>query len=311
MLLNRQAVRDYISEVCPVPIAETFPFASKVKDLFKKNKAPLALNVTLDGNLEPVTRRYGEMIRFSDNRDDRFTEFEEIDIPSIDGNSSAAVGWVAHSSYVGAIPKDAGIRGIRARAGNIQIGDETVFDQLFPEERFNRWCVGEIHIVDSRIVPNGRRDYFELGPHTRNLENQLGAITHRIAKRCRVASTTRNKIHKFQSALLQMEETYELAVSGYLSAKDSKALAKQVLAQVLVIREDIDAMNGYSVENIDKLDTLEKKSSNFRAKCGRPAFGGIEASEAATYRKIFQALAKASSSPRAAKEMIEAVLAHA
>ena len=311
LLLNRQAVRDYISEVCPVPIAETFPFALKIKNIFDKDKAPLALNVTLDGDLEPVTRRYGEMIRFSDSRDDRFTEFEEIDIPSIDGNSSAAVGWVAHSSYVGAIPKDAGIRGIRARAGNIQIGDETIFDQLFPEERFNRWCVGEIHIVDSRIVPNGKRDYFELGPHTRNLENQLGAIAHRIAKRCRLASTTRNKMHKFQSVLLQMEETYELAVSGYLSAKDSKALAKQVLDQVLAVRKDIDAMNGYSIGNIDELDALERKFSNFRAKCGRPSFGGIEASEAATYQKIFQALAKASPSPRAAKEMIEAILAHA
>ena len=105
-------------------------------------------------------------------------------------------------------------------------------------------------------------------------------------------------MNRFQSALLQMEETYELAVSGYLSAKDSKALAKQVLDQVLVIREDIDEMNGYSVGNTDKLDALEKKSSNFRAKCRQPSFGGIEASEAATYRKIFQALAKASPSPR-------------
>ena len=97
--------------------------------------------------------------------------------------------------------KRLGIRGIRARAGNIQIGDENVFEHLFPEERFNRWCVGEIHIMDSRIVPNGRRDYFEPGPHTRNLENQMAAVARRISARCRTASTARNKEYKFQAAL--------------------------------------------------------------------------------------------------------------
>ena len=35
------------------------------------------------------------------------------------------------------IPKRLGIRGIRARMGNIQIGDEAIFDHLFPEERVN------------------------------------------------------------------------------------------------------------------------------------------------------------------------------
>ena len=111
-------------------------------------------------------------------------------IPAIDESSDAAVGWLAHSSYLGAIPKDLGLRGFRAREGNIQIGDEGVFDSLFPEERFNRWCVGEVHIVDPRIMPNGRRDYFEPGPHTRNLENHLEAIIRGIVNRCRKASVT-------------------------------------------------------------------------------------------------------------------------
>ena len=34
----------------------------------------------------------------------------------------------------------------------------------FTEERFNRWCVGELHILDSRIVPNARLDYFSQDP---------------------------------------------------------------------------------------------------------------------------------------------------
>lgn len=311
LILNREAVQAYIGEVCPVPIGPSFPFFSETESLYGKDKATLELEVTLNGELTPVTRRYGEIIRFSKDREDRFVEFEEIDIPSTDGNNMAAIGWVAHSSYLGAIPKETGIRGIRARAGNIQIGDENVFEHLFPEERFNRWCVGEIHIVDSRIVPNGRRDYFEPGPHTRNLENQMAAVARRISARCRTASTARNKEYKFQTELAQMEETYDLAVSGYLSPENAKALIGQALSRIQGIRESLDTMNSQVRENLEKLYALERKLSSFRVRRGRPPLGSVAASEVATYRKIFQTLAEASPSPRAAKEMIEAVLANA
>ena len=310
LILNRESVRTYIGEVCPVPMPLNFPFASEIEKLFAENESPLTLKVVLDGELTPITRPYGEMIRFSRDREDCFKELEKIYVPSVDNNGSAAIGWVAHSSYLGAIPKDAGIRGIRARAGNIQVGNEFIFDRLFPEERFNRWCVGEIHIVDPRIVPNGRRDYFEPGPHTRNLENQLAAVLHKIVVRCRHASTTRHKERQLLSALCHMEETYDLAGSGYLYAKDAKALIGQALGRIRSIRESFDTKNGHNKVELKKLDELERKLSNFKARRSRPLGGDIRASEVTAYRKVFQALAKVSQSPHAAKEMIEAILSH-
>ena len=311
LILNREAARAYIGEVCPAPIAPLFPFASKIENLFDKDEAPLVLDVTLDGELLPVTRRFDEMIRFPDGREDRFTDFEKIDIPAVDGNGRAAIGWVAHSSYHGVIPKDAGIRGIRVRAGNIQVGDETIFDHLFPEDRFNRWCVGELHIVDPRIIPNGRRDYFELGPHTRNLENHVGAVARRIITRCREASAARNKERKFQSALHEMEEMYDLAASGYLSPEGARTLVGEALDRIQNIKENVGTMNGHAEENLERLDALERILGSFQAKRGRLPFGGMAASEVVTYRKVFQTLAEVSPSPRAAKELMEAVLARA
>ena len=311
LILNSKTVRTYIGEVCPVSISPTFPFASKIENLFGENKSPLTLEIILDGEFMPITRPHGEAIRFSTDREGCFTEFEEIYIPSLNGNGNAAIGWIAHSSYLGTIPKEAGIRGIRARVGNIQIGDETIFERLFPEERFNQWCVGEIHVMDPCIVPNGRRDYFELGPHVRNLENQLGAVLHGIVARCRKASATRNKDRKLLSALCQMEETYDLAVSGYLFTEDAKALVRQALNRIRSIRENIDSKNNHTRAVLEKLDTVEMKLSNFQARRGRPPFRGLSNSEVATYRKVFQALAEASQSPRATKDMIEAVLTHA
>ena len=311
LLLNREVVRAYIGEVCPVPIAPQFPFASEIESLFGKDEAPLVLEVVLDGEVLPVTRRFDKMIRFSNGREDRFTDFEKIDIPAVNGSGRAALGWVAHSSYRGVIPKDAGIRGVRVRAGNIQVGDETIFDHLFPEDRFNRWCVGELHIVDSRIIPNGRRDYFEPGPHIRNLENHVGVVARRIIKRCREVSATRNKERKFQSALHEMEEMYDLAASGYLSPESARTLVGEALDRIQNIKKNVSTMNGHAEENLERLDALERRLGSFQAEPGRLPFPGVAAEEVATYRKIFQTLAEVSPSPRAAKELIEAVLARA
>ena len=164
VLLNREAVRGYISEVCPVPLAQDFPFSKNVQEIFPPQQSPYSLRVTLDGEEQPVLRQYGSAIALAGNKEDHYSEFEEVRVPSVDDTGDAAVGWIAHSSYLGAIPKGNRIRGIRVRLGNIQIGDERVFDHLFEEERFNRWCVGEVHVLDSRIIPNGRRDYFERNP---------------------------------------------------------------------------------------------------------------------------------------------------
>lgn len=311
LILNREAVRAYIGEVCPVPLASQFPFASEVENLFGKGEAPLVLDVILDDEILPITRRFSDKIRFSNGREDHFTDFEKIEIPSVDGNGHAAIGWVAHSFYRGVIPKDAGIRGIRARAGNIQVGDETIFDPLFPEDRFNRWCIGELHIVDPRIIPNGRRDYFEPGPHIRNLENHLGILVRRIIKRCRDVSAKRNKENKFKSTLHEIEEMYDLAATGYLSPEGAKTLVGQALERIQNIKEDAETLNGYTGEYLERLGGLERRLGSFQTSGSRLPFEGVAASEVATYRKVFQALAEVSPSPRTAKELMEAVLARA
>ena len=107
-----------------------------------------------------------------------------------------------------------------------------------------------------------------------------------------------------------MEETYDLAVSGYLAPKDAKALVGQALSRIQNIREGIDTKNGHNKVELEKLDELEMKLGNFKARRCQPLLGDIRDSEATTYRKVFQTLAKVSQSPQAAKEMIEAILSN-
>ena len=306
VLLNREAVRGYIAEVCPVPLTPDFPFFEQVLEIFPALQSPYSLQITLDGEEQPVQRQYGSTIVLAGNKENHFCEFEEVRVPPIDGGGDAAAGWIAHSSYMGAIPKGNRIRGIRVRLGNIQVGNERVFDHLFEEERFNRWCVGEIHILDSRLVPNGRRDYFERNPHLRNLENHLAPIFGQITARCRSASSDRHREKKLLSAAVDIESMYELAASGYLSPKDGTDFVRKALAQVTKVRKEIGSANA-GRGGLQNLDLLERKLNNLRVGDRQFPVRGLSASEVAAYQKVFQAVAVATPSPRSAMKVIEVV----
>ena len=308
LLLNRDAVRDYVGEVCPVPMSTEFPFAERIEGLFDGAEVPLTLEVILEGDPTPIERPYGESIRFSTTKEAGFTEFQVVRIPSVDGNGEAAVGWVAHSSYLGAIPKEQRVRGIRARVGNIQIGGEVAFDDLYTEERFNRWCVGELHILDLRIVPNARRDYFEPGPHLRNLENQLIPVLRNISTRCRRESTARNRTKKTLSTLCKIEDLYALAASGYLTEEDSAGLVQQALREVEELRNSIGKGN---LDNgtLARLDNAKHQLDNFSVVTELQWFGGMTPSEVIVYQRVFGALATRAPSPASARELIESLFA--
>ena len=310
LLLNSDAVRDYVGEVCPVPLSAEFPFADRVEEVFDAVETLLTLEVRLEGDPDPVERPHGASIRLSANKEAGFTEFQVVRIPSVDSSGEAAVGWIAHSSYPGAILKEQRVRGIRARVGNIQIGGEAVFDDLFAEERFNRWCVGELHILDSRIVPNARRDYFEPGPHLRNLENQLNPILRGISTRCRRESTARNRARKTLLSLCNIEDLCALATSGYLTEDDSAALIQQALREVEELRNSIDKRN---LDNgtLARLDDAEQQLKNFSLKTELQRFGDMLPSEVVVYQRVFGALATLAPSPGSARELIEMVIEEA
>ncbi len=306
-ILNRETVSSYIGEVCPVPIAASFPYLSEVESIFAEFEEPLTLNVYVNEDASPVTKHYGDGIQFSNSRRDRFTDFEAVHINSIDGGISA-IGWIAHSSYIGMIPSSERGRGIRARVGNIQIGDENLFAHLFPEERFNRWCVGEIHVYDPKIIPNGRRDYFELGPSLRNLENHMAAVLRNVARRCRKASQVRNAEKRFSIDLGRIADLYELAATGYLASEDSNALVFQALESVSAIRSRLDTRNSQYELYVEILEETEAKLNGFQADGDEIPKLIARASEKGIYQRVFKALVATTMSPRSTIDVIETVL---
>lgn len=239
-LLNREAVRRYIAEVCPVPMSSNFPLAADVAEFLAEHECDFALEVRIDGDDRGVKRPFGPAIAVTDSYSATYDRLETRLIPRLDDHGPAAILWLAHTPYAGSIPRQLGVRGLRARSGNIQVGSDDVFRHLFNETRFNGWCIGEVHITDSRVVPNGRRDYFEPGPHLRNLENHVGAIAHEISARCRRASSHRNRLRQTEAEISQAKRTLDLAQSGYLRREDAVALLNRARERTPVVQKMLD-----------------------------------------------------------------------
>ena len=105
-------------------------------------------------------RPHRDRFEIDENEWDAFTGIELREIPNIDGGLGA-IAWVLHHGYVGALSAKTRVKGLRLRSGNVQVGGHTLLEELFAEPRFNAWSVGEIHVVDRRVIPNGRRDHYE------------------------------------------------------------------------------------------------------------------------------------------------------
>lgn len=306
-LLNQDTVRSYIGEVCPVPMSPSFPLAADIKDFLSPHSEYFVLDVLLDGAGKPIERPFSDAIPLTENYAAPFERLEKRHIPQIDRGDPAAVLWLAHTPYAGSIPRRLGVRGLRARVGNIQIGSDDIFSHLFLETRFNGWCVGEVHIVDSRIVPNARRDYFELGPHLRNLENHIGAIAQEISSRCRSASSHRNRLRNLGVAINQVKCAQDLAASGYLLAEDAAALLARTRERTPQIQQTLDELEVTPSQLgcdefpfcADQLKSTEPRRL--------PAMKGVPSEAVATLQSAFGAVANGMP-PDSALDVIESII---
>lgn len=197
-LLNATLVREYLEQVAPVPFANGFSWSKQIANHLRAARLG-NLNITINGEEDPVTRPLADTFKVSETIEDSFTELELITVADLDGGP-AAVGWVLHHSYRGSITVRSRIGGLRARVGNVQVGSEELLAEIFPESRFNGWTVGEIHVLDPRILPNARRDNFEQNVHCSNLTAQLEPIARQVARRARSASIARNQARKASAA---------------------------------------------------------------------------------------------------------------
>jgi molecular chaperone HtpG len=225
-LMNAYAITDYIAEVGPVPFSPDFRFRAQIVTALGQLSRSEPINVYIDG-AGPVHRPHRNEIPIQGGRPIVFHEPVIVSVPGADGGV-AAVAWFLHHDYEGGLPNVALVKGLRVRSGDIQIGDHTLLEGLFPEPRFNVWSVGEVHVLDRRLIPNGRRDNFEQNVHLNNLLNHLAPTAKDIARRCRTNSTKRKFLREFQLQRQVATERLSVLTQGGLEGAARDALALEV-----------------------------------------------------------------------------------
>lgn len=316
LLMNEQAIRSYLSQVAPVPFHPEFSFGGEIQKFLKERGIRPPVRVELDDGAGPIYHRARNIIELNPKVSDTLRGIEYIELFGDDGELSA-FGWITDHAYMGAIPKRLGLGGIRLRAGNIQVGDESLLAPLYPELRFAAWAMGDIHVSSKKIIPNGRRDDFEHTVHYSWLQSELSAIVGELAHRIRTRSQQRQRLRNVHIHFQSIDAWYNLAQKSDTPLLLKKALHELTDEQVQKAAKEVRKLGEETDDHQMATERLDQRSSDIRV-LGH-MINGEDRSEIsrfsrATERALLKALKVVLSNARSAKvgtktalDIIEAV----
>ena len=204
ILLNEDIVRSYLSQVAPVPFSNEFKFHQEIQSYLEAHGIRSPIHIEIGDGKGQVFHRARNDIFLRDAVSTQVNSIELVEYRGSDGEI-CAIGWIGDHAYAGSIPKRHGLGGIRLRAGNIQIGDELILAEIFPEARFAGWAIGDIHVISPKILPNGRRDEFEPSAHYSHFQTELAIQAKNITQLIRERSAQRNRLSTVQQQLSAAE----------------------------------------------------------------------------------------------------------
>jgi len=310
-LLNEVEIANFVGQVCPCPFSPEFAFEDEIVSLLESHgRAGRFYNVHINEAEEPVYRPYRNEVAYSDTKKAALQSLKSFEIESIDGET-AAIGWLIHHDYQGAIPVAQGVRGLRARVGNIQIGHDRLFHEVFPEDRFCSWTIGEVHVLDSRVVPNGRRDEFESNAHLDNIIAHLRPIGAEVARECRMSSQKRNRLKTFELAADRIYEKLDVLKQGAVSARYAKTI-KEEMGALLAEMHKVTEFDLFEDEDRRKLRSQLRKIENAVDACttkvAGDVFENLPERKRGAYKEVFDLIYDCSVNQVAAKSLVDRML---
>jgi molecular chaperone HtpG len=260
-LLDAGEVMRYLSQVAPVPFHPDFSFGTKILDFLRSHKAhriPLEIEIAGAGR---VFRPHRDQLSLGNDKFVNFTNLETFTTQDRNGNPSTA-SWILHHGYIGALSKSSIVSGWRLRSGDIQVGETNLIEDLYPESRFNSWTVAESHILDRKIIPNGRRDNFEHNAYFADLLTRLTPHARNIAQLCRVSSITRNLRARIDDELVKCEEKVSIAAKKRTPGAVVRALTSDVRSSL----DRLEPLSKRSSVSSEERSKFEARSKTLRAK---------------------------------------------
>lgn len=280
-LLDISFVRDYISQVAPIPYREKFYWGKEIKAELEKNSFKIDEYAIFVGeSFETLSQIYKPYKITLDASARAKVEKDEIlgigffNLRSANGDI-LALGWYGELNFYGTIAEEK-ISGIRIRQGNILIGDSKTLSPYFLESRFNNWCLGELYIISEDLIPNARRDGFESNKtFTEFCDCFRKTIGTELGLKIRVASKARN--NPMRKALTKTEktiqETRRVLETGFNSSFEKEQIAKgletarrDLYSIPKDAPEEIIAQKTELMESLAELATEVEESKNYRTK---------------------------------------------
>ena len=310
-LISLLAISEYLSQVAPVPFSRAFQFGAEISQALSGHVDLGELEIRVNGTDEPIYRPHRDRLNVNGNRRLTFNDLTVIEVPGLDDGVSA-VAWILHHEYSGAIPTATLVNGLRLRSGNIQVGGHVLLEDLFSEPRFNSWSVGEVHVVDRRIVPNGRRDYFVQNSHFNNLLNHLGPTARDISRRCRTNSVRRKWERQFELCAQSTADSISIIVQRSTNREKRQQLAlvtEQTLIRMdSIARKDLLANTAYDLhDRIQMLREQLRTAMKDDVVVSSPLMR-LSETERRLYEDFFALIYECSTSRATAKALIDRIL---
>ena len=215
---------------------------------------------------------------------DEIKNIERFKILDKDG-SILVIGWYANCDFYGGITNKE-ISGLRARKGNILIGDDKLLNNIFKEGRFNGWVQGEVFVISDKLIPNARRDDFEQNEAYFNLIEKLREeVGNPISKLIRDSSKNRNnplqkKITEAKKTVIEVKATEQQGFNSKVEknkytdniekvkndiekikpkTEEEKKIKEEVIKELTETIEVIDESNNFKTNKIKDISKKERK----------------------------------------------------
>ncbi len=233
-LLDDKNVKEYLQAVAPIPYAPGFTFQSKIAEFARENGFKIdEYQVFVNGDrlFKPYTRKLYEPHNHSKKA---YDELSDVACKIFSGTDGRPIAWMWYgvSKFEKQIPVINAMRGIRLRKANIQIGDENTFSThgFYKEPRGCLYFVGEVFAVGKDLIPNARRDYFNLNDACRLFEQTLRPLFYDTFY------TTYHRANEYKKALQkqaelqanQQEYAQKRANGGFIDPEDQAASEKKI-----------------------------------------------------------------------------------
>ena len=232
-LLNIDEVTNYLQMVAPIDINSSFLYKKEIQKYMNEHQLSVdTYNIYING--DQIFKPYNSNIYSFDKAGNKKTAGNVYQVNYFNRKSASGEplfwGWFSMTSLEGQIPSANLARGIRLRSANIQIGDSEICKKFFTstsDQRFSFYFFGELHALNSKLIPNSRRDYFEDNDICKEFENAVKEEFLKLKKYCYEVSNLKSCYKKISSTEKIRKEIEEKDKKGFTNKEEQEELYKK------------------------------------------------------------------------------------